>query len=62
MDKTVSINEELCLGCGICVEICPQHILYLDDSADTARVSRQSKCDRKRGCERVCPAGAIKIH
>jgi len=62
MDQVVSRNEELCLGCGVCVKMCPQHILYLDDSASTVRVSEPGKCDRKRGCERVCPAGAIKIH
>ena len=61
MDKVVSINEESCLGCGVCVRICPRHILYLDDNASTAKVNDHGECDRKRGCEMVCPAGAIKI-
>ena len=61
MDQAVSINEELCLGCGVCVRMRPQHILYLDDSTSTVRVSEPGKYDRKRGCERVCPAGAIEI-
>jgi ferredoxin len=61
MSETVNINDETCLGCGACVEICPQHILYIDNNKDTAAVTDHGRCDRMKGCERVCPVGAIKI-
>jgi NAD-dependent dihydropyrimidine dehydrogenase PreA subunit len=61
MGEIVNINDEMCLGCGACVEICPQHILYMDNNKDAAAVTDHRRCDRMKGCERVCPVGAIKI-
>ncbi len=62
MKETVSINKELCTGCGVCIKLCPQQILYLDKNTNTCAVSDQSRCDKLRGCERRCPTGAIKIN
>ena len=61
MGKIVNINEERCQGCGVCADVCPQHILYVDKNSKTAAVTDERRCDRFRGCERVCPVGAIKI-
>lgn len=61
MGEIVDINDELCPGCGACVEICPQRILYVDGSKNTAAVTDHRRCDRMKGCEGVCPVGAIKI-
>ncbi len=62
MRDRVEIDEGLCEGCGACVDICPRQILYIDEETKVARVTDGSKCDRLRGCERACPAGAIKVH
>lgn len=62
MNKTVIIEEEACTGCKACVELCPQKILYIDEETETCSVTDETKCDKLRGCERVCPAGAIRIH
>ena len=62
MNNTVNIDEELCIGCGTCVEICPVGILYVDDKAGICKVTDSSLCDRLRGCERNCPVDAIKIN
>lgn len=59
MNKTVLIDKEKCTGCGACVSICPNNILYLDD--DKCNVTDETKCDKSRGCENVCPTGAIRI-
>jgi ferredoxin len=61
MGEIVNINDETCLGCGACVEICPQHILYIDNDKDTAAVTDYERCDRMKGCEMVCPVSAINI-
>jgi 2-oxoglutarate ferredoxin oxidoreductase subunit delta len=58
MNKTVQIDEKLCTGCGSCVQICPRKILVMDE---VCRVIDETRCDRYRGCERVCPTGAIRI-
>ncbi|MFH1380687.1 MAG: 4Fe-4S dicluster domain-containing protein [Candidatus Omnitrophota bacterium] len=62
MNKIVLIDEELCIGCGQCVELCPTKILYLDSKTGKCKVTDETRCDRRRGCERVCPTKAIVIH
>ena len=61
MNKIVLINESLCIGCAKCVELCPKKILYTDNASKKCKVSDETKCDKRRGCERVCPVKAIKI-
>lgn len=60
MNRIVVINEEKCTGCAKCVHLCPQ-ILYIDPESKTCKITDELKCDKLRGCERVCPANAIKI-
>lgn len=62
MGKIVEINEELCVGCRECVRICPKKILYIDEASGKCKVTDETRCDRLRGCERLCPVGALKIH
>lgn len=61
MNKIVLIDENLCIGCGNCVNICPKKILYIDAGTNKCKVTNETQCDRRAGCERVCPAEAIKI-
>ncbi len=61
MNNIVIINTGLCIGCEVCVDLCPARILYLDDDGICC-VSDESRCDRLRGCERQCPTRAIKIN
>ena len=59
--KIVQIDEDLCTGCGNCVQICPRNILYIDEKDNVCKCDEEGKCDKLAGCERVCPEGAIKI-
>lgn len=61
MNKIVVINDELCVGCGVCIALCPKKILYIDEKSGKCEVRDESKCDRLRGCEKICPVSAIKI-
>jgi 7,8-dihydropterin-6-yl-methyl-4-(beta-D-ribofuranosyl)aminobenzene 5'-phosphate synthase len=61
VNKIVIIDEGLCVGCGACVSLCPKKILFIDEKSGKCKVSDESKCDRLRGCEKVCPLEAIKI-
>jgi NAD-dependent dihydropyrimidine dehydrogenase PreA subunit len=60
-DKIVIIDEGLCIGCGKCVELRPKRILYIDNASKKCKVSQETECDRLAGCQRMCPAKAIKI-
>lgn len=53
----VNINKEACIGCGACVDVCPQSALYLKD--DKAEVNE--KCNLCGACVSVCPVNALSI-
>jgi 2-oxoglutarate ferredoxin oxidoreductase subunit delta len=61
MNKIVLIDEELCIGCGMCVSMCPKQILYIDEKTNVCKVTDESQCDRLAGCVRACPVNALKI-
>ncbi|MBR7037706.1 MAG: 4Fe-4S binding protein [Oscillospiraceae bacterium] len=45
-----------CIGCGACLEVCPQRCIDLTGKA----VIRQENCLHCGGCAEVCPVGAVK--
>ena len=56
-----SIDQEKCIGCGTCVEICPLDTIRLND-AGKAFIAYGDDCMTCIKCERLCPAGAIFVH
>ncbi len=63
----VEIDEFFCKGCGLCTDVCPKHILELDNSAITdkgyhpAHCIDQSQCIGCATCAVVCPDVAITV-
>ena len=60
MNKIVFIDVDKCIGCGLCTEICPNNLLYIHNVI--CKLSDEKMCDKSKGCEKVCPTGAIKIN
>lgn len=54
----VKVNEELCTGCGACVEACPVEAISL--SADKAQIDGE-KCVDCGVCVGECPTDAISL-
>jgi heterodisulfide reductase subunit A-like polyferredoxin len=52
-----SVNERLCAGCGLCVEVCPYGARLLDEDAHVARVNA-ALCQGCGACVTACPNGA----
>lgn len=61
MNRIVIIDEDLCVGCAKCVELCPKKILYIDRKTNKCKVIEENRCDKLAGCQRICPVKAIKI-
>ena len=54
-----SVHEELCVGCGTCVEKCTVGAIYLNDN-DKAEVDKV-RCIGCGLCAHFCPQGAIEL-
>jgi len=57
--KIITINEELCDGCGNCVTACSEGALQLIDGK--AKLVKEDFCDGFGDCIGECPTGALKI-
>jgi NAD-dependent dihydropyrimidine dehydrogenase PreA subunit len=57
--KIITINEELCTGCGLCVPNCPEGALQIIDGK--ARLISDLICDGLGACIGDCPEGAISV-
>ncbi|MCX7781493.1 MAG: 4Fe-4S binding protein [Negativicutes bacterium] len=57
--KMVSIDEEKCNGCGLCIKACHEGALQLIDGK--AKLISDSYCDGLGACLPDCPTGAITI-
>lgn len=60
IDTTVEITEDWCKGCDICVKMCPERCLRMNDQL-IAELALPDLCTGCRMCEWLCPDFAIKI-
>ncbi|KPK67616.1 hypothetical protein AMJ87_13095 [candidate division WOR_3 bacterium SM23_60] len=61
--KIITIDEELCNGCGECIPACPEQALQLVDTPNgqKARLVKEFYCDGLGACLGNCPTGALAI-
>jgi len=57
--EIITIDEEKCDGCGVCIPACAEGALQIIDGK--ARLVKESYCDGLGACLNECPQGAITL-
>jgi len=63
----ITVNENLCKGCELCVTACPKHIIALDSTRLNAKgyhpagVNKPEDCTGCAFCATMCPDCAITV-
>ena len=63
----LTFQEELCKGCGLCVEACPKGLLAIardkinQKGHHPAEITDQEKCAGCAFCAMMCPDCVIKV-
>ncbi len=52
-----AVKETVCMGCGLCVDICPYNARYIDETQRVAK-TRAFLCDACGACVAICPNNA----
>lgn len=55
------IDEEKCVGCGTCAQICPLDVLKYDKQERKVTVRYPDECWHCRACAIDCPKEAIQL-
>ena len=56
---TTVIDKELCIGCGLCVIVCPLDTISMQDGKAVVTGSESLSCGH---CAAACPEGAIRVN
>jgi NAD-dependent dihydropyrimidine dehydrogenase PreA subunit len=56
---TLTLRPELCIGCGMCVDVCPHRVFVV--GAGKAAIARREQCMECGGCALNCAPGAISV-
>jgi ferredoxin len=56
---TLQLREELCIGCGRCLEVCPHQVFVLQGKK--AAIAERDACMECGACQQNCPVTAISV-
>jgi NAD-dependent dihydropyrimidine dehydrogenase PreA subunit len=57
---TLKLNEEKCIGCGACVEVCPHAVIGMN-GVNRAGIQDRDACIECGACSRNCPTEAVSV-
>jgi len=56
---TLTLNAEVCIGCGACVDVCPHAVFRIVKGK--AEIARKATCMECGACAMNCPVGALSV-
>ena len=56
---TLKLDAEKCTGCGMCLLVCPQTVLAMDNGH--VRIENRDACMECGACARNCPSEALSV-
>ena len=55
------IDLRLCIGCNVCVDVCPMDVIRMDAASKKAYIKYLRDCQSCCLCEVECPEDAIRV-
>jgi NAD-dependent dihydropyrimidine dehydrogenase PreA subunit len=56
---TLILDPEKCVGCGLCLVVCPHEVLAMDNGR--ARIQNRDACMECGACAMNCPVAAVTV-
>ena len=56
---TLKLDQEKCVGCGICLVVCPHEVLSMNNGH--AMIQNRDRCMECGACSRNCPSEAVTV-
>ena len=56
----VSLDQNECIGCGVCAQICPE-VFSLDEEAGVAKVMKPEGAECAKDAADSCPVACITV-
>ena len=61
-EHKIVIDEEKCIGCGICIEYCNVDAIAIDEERGVLEVIALEDCIECHSCQQNCPEDAIVVY
>jgi ferredoxin len=59
MAITIHVDDNACVGCSLCADVCPTKVFEFNESKALPEVKKPRECFGCLSCSEICPASAL---